>query len=224
MGKRFTATEKWDDPFFCELNNNDKLLWIYLLDKCDNAGIYDVNIKNLNFALDMLYTEKGILETFRERIQVLNGGSKWFIPKFIEFQYGELTSNCKPHIPVMDKLKKYGLKGYPKGIQTLQEKEKEQVQEKDKDKDKEIMAKMTEFELEVMLYKGEYPKEMLQAFWDYWSEPNKTRTKMRKELEKTWDTKRRLTTWANRSKDFKKPEKKEPIPGYLKPYKPLEGK
>jgi hypothetical protein len=30
---------------------------------------------------------------------------------------------------------------------------------------------------------------------DYWSEPNKSNTKFRYELEKTWDTERRLKTW-----------------------------
>ena len=43
MAKRFTATEKWDDPFFCNLEAKYKLAWIYLLDKCDNAGIYFIH-------------------------------------------------------------------------------------------------------------------------------------------------------------------------------------
>lgn len=41
---------------------------------------------------------------------------------------------------------------------------------------------------------------MLRAFFDYWSEPNREKTKMRFEQQKTWDTKRRLSTWANREK------------------------
>ena len=39
---------------------------------------------------------------------------------------------------------------------------------------------------------------MIRQFYDYWIEPNKSRTKMRYELEQTWDTKRRLNTWASR--------------------------
>jgi hypothetical protein len=137
MPKRFTATEKWDDPYFCELSPTGKLVWIYLLDKCDNAGIYDVNIKNLNFAIEADYTLEQILDLVGERIKILNGGSKWFIPKFIEFQYGELNDECYPHRPVIAKLEKYGLlknKGInshsniPSGVLD---------KEKDKDKDKE---------------------------------------------------------------------------------------
>lgn len=49
-------------------------------------------------------------------------------------------------------------------------------------------------------YVGQYPKEMIRAFFDYWSELNKSETKMRYELEKTWELPRRLATWANREK------------------------
>lgn len=38
-------------------------------------------------------------------------------------------------------------------------------------------------------------------FFDYWSEPNK-RGKMRFELEKTWDTKRRLQRWFDNNKKW----------------------
>ncbi len=46
----------------------------------------------------------------------------------------------------------------------------------------------------------QYPKKMLREFFDYWSEPNPSKTKMRFELEKTWEINRRLSTWANREK------------------------
>lgn len=48
----------------------------------------------------------------------------------------------------------------------------------------------------------QYPKEMIRAFFDYWSELNKSRTKMRFENEKTWETPKRLMTWANKEKDY----------------------
>ena len=47
-------------------------------------------------------------------------------------------------------------------------------------------------------YISMYGKDMIRQFYDYWTEPNKSRTKMRYELERTWDTKRRLNTWAPR--------------------------
>lgn len=40
-----------------------------------------------------------------------------------------------------------------------------------------------------------YGKELIRAFFNHWSEPNKSRTKMKFELEETWDVGRRLVTW-----------------------------
>jgi arsenate reductase-like glutaredoxin family protein len=55
------------------------------------------------------------------------------------------------------------------------------------------------FKEEVFSY--DYPKEMLQDFYDYWTEPSK-RGKLRKDMQKTWCTERRLKTWAKRSKQY----------------------
>ena len=52
-------------------------------------------------------------------------------------------------------------------------------------------------------YVNKYPKEMLRAFYDWWSEPNRRRTKLRVELEKTWDLPRRLATWNRKDEERK---------------------
>jgi len=65
-----------------------------------------------------------------------------------------------------------------------------------------------EFKKEILNYINTYPKEMLKDFFDYWSESNKSKTKMRFEMQPTWDIKKRLATWAKNDKGFKgKPEK-----------------
>lgn len=46
--------------------------------------------------------------------------------------------------------------------------------------------------------------EELKAFVSYWTEPNKSRTKLKWELEKTWDTHRRLGRWFKNKKDWGK--------------------
>jgi hypothetical protein len=94
MAKRFTDSEKWKDPFFEELTKEFKLAWIYLLDDCDHAGIWRKSIKRLNFSLDTNFTEIELLKEFKERIVVLNN-EKWFIPKFVTFQYGNEFINSK---------------------------------------------------------------------------------------------------------------------------------
>jgi hypothetical protein len=45
-----------------------------------------------------------------------------------------------------------------------------------------------------------YGKKMIRDFYDYWTEPNKSKTKMRFELESTWDLKRRINRWYRKDK------------------------
>lgn len=44
---------------------------------------------------------------------------------------------------------------------------------------------------------GMYPAETIKDFFEYWTEPNKAQSKMRFEMEKTWDLKLRLNRWAS---------------------------
>ena len=53
-------------------------------------------------------------------------------------------------------------------------------------------------------YKDKYPKQTLRDFYNYWTEPNKTLTKMRFEMEDTWELGRRLSRWVTHDKDFTK--------------------
>lgn len=55
---------------------------------------------------------------------------------------------------------------------------------------------------------GTYSKEMIRAFYDYWSESNPSNTKFRKELEKTWDNSLRLKKWSSNQKVNPKEETK----------------
>lgn len=47
-----------------------------------------------------------------------------------------------------------------------------------------------------------YGKDLINDFYKYWTEPNKSGTKFRQELEKTWSLERRLETWVKN--DFNK--------------------
>lgn len=49
-----------------------------------------------------------------------------------------------------------------------------------------------------------YNAKMIRAFFNYWSEPNKSKTKMKYELEVTWDLSRRLETWEKNEQKFNK--------------------
>jgi hypothetical protein len=44
-------------------------------------------------------------------------------------------------------------------------------------------------------YVDRYGSKMIRDFYDYWSELNKSETKMKHELNKTWELSKRLATW-----------------------------
>lgn len=185
MAKRFTDTEKWTKKWFGNLSLKEKMLWLYICDACNSAGIADFNPRFFSFAVGFKITRDTLQKAFGDRLYWFEE-SKFFIPSFIEFQYGQLSDMCKPHRPIIAELVKKGLmkvengkgmltltKGYDtplervsvpfgKGINTLQEKEKEKEQDnininniKTTTKQVELLSVPTAFEL----FWQEYPKK-----------------------------------------------------------------
>ncbi|SHF50184.1 DUF4373 domain-containing protein [Dysgonomonas macrotermitis] len=64
-----------------------------------------------------------------------------------------------------------------------------------------------EFYQSLVPYVPRYGKDMIRAFFNFWSEPNRTQTKMKFELQKTWDLALRLGTWNNREPIYGKTAK-----------------
>ena len=137
MAKRFTDSEKWNDPWFSDLSASDKLLFLYLLDSCDHAGLWKINMKLASFQLGFQYSLETVIEQLGNRITVVND-DYLFIPKFINFQYPNgLNPNWNSTKSVISKLHKYNL------LATVDEQLNNsmptpQDEDKDKDKDKEI--------------------------------------------------------------------------------------
>lgn len=77
-----------------------------------------------------------------------------------------------------------------------------QVGEEEKPKI-DISVRRAEFCTDVDNYINEYTNEMLEQFIDYWTEPNKTKTKMRFEMQRTFEIGRRLATWKRNTKTNK---------------------
>ena len=73
-----------------------------------------------------------------------------------------------------------------------------------------IEARSQIFKDSLLQYKDKYQVNMLKEFYNYWTEPNQSKSKMRFELEKTWSVERRLETWAKRENSFNvKPQIKQ---------------
>jgi Domain of unknown function (DUF4373) len=61
-----------------------------------------------------------------------------------------------------------------------------------------------EFGRELKPYVETYGSAMIRKFYDYWTEQNKSATKMKYELERTFEIPKRLATWAQRDNEWSK--------------------
>lgn len=110
MPKRFTDTEKWKKPFIRSLDGPYKLLWMYIVDDCDHAGIWQVDFEVARIRIGQDVNYETAERLFGERIVKIEK-FKWFIPDFVTFQYGELSEKNRLHQSVIFILNKYGLRG-----------------------------------------------------------------------------------------------------------------
>ena len=209
MSKRFHDTDIWDEDWYLDMSLEYRSFWGYVCDKCDHAGIWRPNLRRFNSDIENkidLDTALTFLNTNKERIIELESGH-WMVAEFVPFQYGKnLNLNNRVHLSVFNRLKDLevnlgsirGLNEVKLGSSRPQVEVKEGVKDKDKDIIVLLNKRMMSFKNDIMSNDNNYPKEMLAKFFDYWSEPNRSNTKMRFELEKTWSLARRLKTWADR--------------------------
>lgn len=110
MANRFTDTDKWKKSFLRGLPSNVKLLWLYICDDCDHAGIWPVDFDVAEIRTGETVTEQEATELLKEKIVVFDGGKKWFIPSFVDYQYpkGLFPSN-RVHNSILKILAKYHL-------------------------------------------------------------------------------------------------------------------
>jgi len=187
-----TDTDKWKKRFLRELKPQHKLLWFYILDDCNHAGIWDVDIEvaSIRVGEELIYDM--LPQAFLDKIVIFDNGDKWFIPEFIDFQYGELNPNSNVHKSVIALLDKYNLEGYLKGSQGVQS----TLNNKDKDKDiVKVKAKVKRFVKPTIEEVADYCNERnndvdAEKFYDYYSSNG---WKVGKNAMKDW--KASVRTW-----------------------------
>lgn len=140
MSKRFYDTALWDRPWFRQLPPEEKAAWLFIISKCDSVGVWVPDYAAGDFMVGCRIQWSDLPGKCNGNIRILDNG-KWWIVDFCNFQYGELSPNCKPHASYLALLSLHGLleiylenhqnKGYTKGLDTVQEKEKETEKEKD---------------------------------------------------------------------------------------------
>lgn len=93
MAKRLTCSDKWQDPWFRKLTPELKCVWLFLLDKCDNAGVWKKDIDLMEFVISCSLDENNILDNInngKKRIALLDN-EKWLVVDFIRFQWKNNT-------------------------------------------------------------------------------------------------------------------------------------
>jgi len=207
MAKRFIDTKIWDKAWFRKLNTNSKLIWIYILTKCDHAGILDADWEAMNFFIGTdINNYDDIPDSIKNKMEFIDE-NQFFIPSFIEYQYGNLKINSKPHLSVIKRLEEKGLNNYLQRVM---------ITPKDKDQDKDIDKRQDKFidQVNEVIKQKKYSNDETNNFVDFWTERNNANTKMRFELQQTFDISRRLATWVRNNKEWKldkkvKDERKE---------------
>jgi len=135
MAKRFIDTGFLDQKWIRKLSPEKKIFLIYLMLKCDNGGIIDLDFEDAEFWIgkkigDLDFLPEGYLIS-------LDGSGKYFMPKFIEWQYKDLSSQKFIVVQARQILEKHDLinedftlklcKSYVKVIQTVPESQEQGI-------------------------------------------------------------------------------------------------
>lgn len=196
MAKRFTDTEKWKKPFIRSLDAPYKLLWMYIVDDCDHAGVWQVDFEVARIRTGQDVNYETAKRLFAEKIFVIEK-FKWFIVDFVPFQYGELSEKNRLHISVLSVLSKYQLGPYKplirgQGQGTIQGKEQGQGEGKvtpDKLSIADDIFNDERFVTDLkMTHKGKDIRQAFDACWNHFSV-------LPHPPEHAWQWKQKLNTW-----------------------------
>ena len=183
----FLIVMAWIDDRIFVYKGNDLLVMLFLIAHADDNGFCEVGLRTIANDCGISY------QSVREAVKRLQGSGQ------IKTETTQFTTHNTTHYPTRFEVCVY--EGYKKKPQrSLQRTLQRTINEK-----KDITERAKDFynELVPFVISGQYPKEMVRAFYDYWSEPNQTKTKMRFEMMQTWSTSGRLSTWARKDKTFK---------------------
>jgi hypothetical protein len=214
MAKRFIDTAIWEDEWYQSLSIEEKLLWRYLVDRCDAVGFYKKNLGLATYQCGFPVTNEAIKGLNKGKNRVIDDGEYLEIVDFIKFQYGTLTENCNPHKKLISMLEAHRSRNprYPTSRVQEQDKEKEEESlrgivkgESPRSVSSRFFSEDSNAEQEAVITRiaesgvpEAVARREIKKFVSYWTEPNQSGTKRRWEQQKTFELSRRLATWFSR--------------------------
>ena len=135
MAKRFIDTDLFRKPFMRGLEAPYKALWIYLLCECDHAGVWVVELDVAQIRMGLKLDPEKVIEKMGGAVVPVDGGSKWYLPDFVAFQYGELNPANRVHESVIKRLTALGIDPANPSENKPLASPFEGAKDKDKDKD-----------------------------------------------------------------------------------------
>lgn len=168
MAKRLTDTEKWKKALIRGLPAAYKLLWFYICDDCNHAGIWDVDFEVAEVRVGEKLDPNKALNLLSTKVLVFDAGRKWFIPSFVSFQYKNIKAQDRATKSVVEILLKYNLIDSDYNIVTIEEDPNKGLTRpidgcKDKVKDKVIVILNNKKELVFQNDAEEY-----RQIWQQW--------------------------------------------------------
>mgnify|MGYP000865790415 CR=1 FL=1 len=107
MAKRFTDSDKHKDPWFRKLRADLKMLFLFICDDCNHAGVWKENVQlfNVIYGQSVSVDDLVLLEEKLTKID----DETYFLTSFIKFQYGSLRTTNKAHVGVIRALNYAGI-------------------------------------------------------------------------------------------------------------------
>jgi hypothetical protein len=198
----------WDFAFENpeKIKPNHCALFLFIIEHCNRLGWKE------KFGLPTTMTKDAIgIRSYNTYIQTLNDLVDFGLIILIERSKNQYSSNIvaisnndKALNKALDKaFIKHDTKQSESTIQSIDSINKPiTINNKQNTSKPSLETRSLAFKSELVPFKQKYSIDMLKSFYDYWTEPNHSKTKMRYEMEKTFDVDRRLKTWSKRQKDF----------------------
>lgn len=197
----------WDFSF-----NNPELIkpnhcavYFFAIEHCNRLGWKD----KFGFPTSMVMEAVGI-KSYNTYKSTLDDLVKFGFIKMVQNSKNQYSANIiaiseidKAHNKALDKaLIKHGTKQSESTIQSIDSIDK-QINKETIEQINNHFKKWTieNFKNDIRENRGNATDEQLKAFFNYWSEKDE-KGKMKFQLNKTWETSKRIVTWVSRSKDI----------------------